>query len=118
MAILLDKYDLLAVQHYIVISVKNICLVDLRNTMLRYLLNFWIKYYVHVLYAAVLSQKAVSAYFTSKQILPFGFARQYLSAVCRRRTPHAQRKVMELFEFELNDLKFLKYNNLEKNKNN
>ena len=30
-------------------------------------------------YSAVQSQKAVSAYFTSKQILPFGFAEQYCS---------------------------------------
>ena len=29
------------------------------------------------LYTAVQRQKAVSAYFTSEQILPFGFARQY-----------------------------------------
>ena len=29
------------------------------------------------MYAAVQSQKAVSAYFTSKQILPFGFAEQH-----------------------------------------
>ena len=28
-------------------------------------------------YSAVQSQKAVSAYFTSKQILPFGFAEQH-----------------------------------------
>ena len=28
-------------------------------------------------YTAVQSHKAVSAYFTSKQILPFGFAQQY-----------------------------------------
>ena len=28
-------------------------------------------------YTAVQSQKAVSAHFTSKQILPFGFAQQY-----------------------------------------
>ena len=28
-------------------------------------------------YTVVQSQKAVSAYFTSKQILPFGFAEQY-----------------------------------------
>ena len=29
------------------------------------------------MYTAVQSQKAVSAYFTSKQILPFGFAERY-----------------------------------------
>ena len=28
-------------------------------------------------YSAVQSQKAVSAYFTSSEILPFGFAKQY-----------------------------------------
>ena len=31
----------------------------------------------HSKYTAVQSQKEVSAYFTSKQIMPFGFAEQY-----------------------------------------
>ena len=31
------------------------------------------------IYTAMQSQKAVSAYFTSKQILPFGFAVQYIN---------------------------------------
>ena len=38
-----------------------------------------LRYQVHV-YTAFQNQKAVSAYFTSNQILPFGFADQY--------TPH------------------------------
>ena len=49
------------------------------------------------------SQKAVFAHFTSERILPFG-----------RRTPHTQKKVIELFEFELNSPKVSKYNELEK----
>ena len=39
------------------------------------------RYYILALLRAVQSQKAVSAYFTNGQILPFGFAQQYSVSV-------------------------------------
>ena len=50
---------------------------DISVLFMSAILGLYILHYLVHTYTAVQSQKAVSAYFTSKQILPLGFAEQY-----------------------------------------
>ena len=63
--------------------------------------------FIGLYYTAVKSQNAVSAYFTSKQILPFEFPEQYIPSMILRGTgmiassstfcPHPGRVIRDLF---------------------
>ena len=50
------------------------------------------------------SQKAVSAYFTSKQILPYGFAEHTLSGVCFQQTRYIELLLVLTFGHRLRHL--------------